>query len=144
MRRFSVNVNGYLYEVEIEELKAGVTATTPIQAIPTPASAPIPTVAPTPIPAAALTPVPKVAPPKESKVPVSDAEGTNTISAPMPGTILSISVNLGDLVTKGQVLCILEAMKMENEIISPYDGKISAIEVRQDESVSPGQIMFIL
>jgi len=62
----------------------------------------------------------------------------------MPGTILSINVKAGDTVKKGQVLCILEAMKMENEIMSGADGTIASVAVSQGDSVSTGQVLFAL
>ncbi|HWQ30661.1 MAG TPA: biotin/lipoyl-containing protein, partial [Negativicutes bacterium] len=115
MRKFMINVNGNSYEVEVEEIRDGVAA---------PAPAPKPAAAPTPAPAkpAAAAPAPKPAAPA---VPA----GAGTINAPMPGTILSINVKPGDVVKKGEVLCILEAMKMENEIMAGGDATIASVNV---------------
>ena len=107
MRKFNISVNGKKYEVEVEEVGG---ASAPVSA---PKSA-----APAPKPAApaAAKPAAKAAPPA----------GSTVVKAPMPGTIVSIKVNVGDAVKKGDVLVILEAMKMENEIMAPQDGKVVA------------------
>ncbi len=123
MRKFQVVVNGQPYVVEVEELGA---------------SAPIQYAAPAPAPVAAA-PVPEAAPAPAAKPQVSAAPaGAETIKAPMPGSILKVQVNTGDAVKKGQVLCILEAMKMENEIISPRDGVVAAVMVQKGVSVNAG------
>ena len=114
MRKFMINVNGNSYEVEVEEIKDGVSAAPAVQSAPRAA-------APAAVPA-----------------------GASTITAPMPGTILSINVKAGDTVKKGQVLCILEAMKMENEIMVGGDGTIASVAVSQGDSVNTGQVLFAL
>ena len=129
MRKFMINVNGKSYEVEVEEIKDGVIAA--------PAAQPAPRAAAPAAPKAAPAPAPKAAP---AAVPA----GASTVTAPMPGTILSISVKAGDAVKKGQVLCILEAMKMENEIMASGDGTVASIAVSQGDSVSTGQVLFAL
>jgi biotin carboxyl carrier protein len=131
MRKFMINVNGKGYEVEVEEIRDGVSAA-PVAA-PKPAAAPA---APKAAPAPAAAPAPKAAP----AVPA----GASTINAPMPGTILSISVKAGDVVKKGQVLCILEAMKMENEIMAGGDATIASVNISQGDSVNTGQVLFAL
>ena len=107
MRKFIVNVNGSSYEVEVEEIAAGAA---PVAA-PAPAAAPA---APAPAPAAA---------------PVQAAAGQESVEAPMPGNIMDVRVKVGDVVKSGDVLAILEAMKMENEIMAPRDGKVVAVNV---------------
>jgi glutaconyl-CoA/methylmalonyl-CoA decarboxylase subunit gamma len=67
-----------------------------------------------------------------------------SIPAPMPGTILSVKVKAGDTVKKGQVLCILEAMKMENEIMTGADGVVSSVAINAGDSVNTGQVLFII
>ncbi|KUO68248.1 MAG: acetyl-CoA carboxylase biotin carboxyl carrier protein subunit [Clostridia bacterium BRH_c25] len=129
MRKFMINVNGKSYEVEVEEIKDGVIAA--------PAAQPAPRAAAPAAPKAAPAPAPKAAP---AAVPA----GASTVTAPMPGTILSISVKAGDAVKKGQVLCILEAMKMENEIMAGGDGTVASVAVSQGDSVSTGQVLFAL
>lgn len=134
MRKFRINVNGKAYEVEVEEMKDGVVSAPAAQAV---QAAPAPVAAPKAAPAAAPAPAPKAAP---AAVPA----GAATVAAPMPGTILSINVKAGDAVKKGQVLCILEAMKMENEIMSGADGTIASVAVSQGDSVNTGQVLFVL
>ena len=130
MRKFMINVNGKSYEVEVEEIKDGA-------AVPSAPAAPR-AAAPAPKPAAAAAPAPK--PAAAAPVPA----GASTITSPMPGTILSINVKAGDAVKKGQVLCILEAMKMENEIMAGADGTITSVAVSQGDSVNTGQVLFAL
>ncbi len=135
MRKFMINVNGNSYEVEVEEIKDGVSAAPAVQSAPrAAAAAPAPKAA---VPAPAAPAAPKAAP---AAVPA----GTSTITAPMPGTILSINVKAGDTVKKGHVLCILEAMKMENEIMAGGDITIASVAITQGDSVNTGQVLFTL
>lgn len=122
MRKFNISVNGNTYEVEVEEV-GGTTA--PIQK----------SAAPAPKPAAPKAAAPKTAP---AAAPVA---GATTISAPMPGSIVAVKVNTGDSVNEGDVLCILEAMKMENEIMAPRSGKIAAVLTNQGASVNTGDAL---
>ena len=108
MKKYRVNVNGSLYEIEIEEMAA-----------PSKMSAAAPAAAPAAVPAAAPAP----------------AGAGAQVKAPMPGTILDVKVQAGQSVKKGDVLVILEAMKMENEICAPSDGKITGVNVRKGDSV---------
>lgn len=127
MRKFNISVNGKKYEVEVEEVGG---ASAPVSA---PKSA-----APAPKPAApaqaAAKPAAKAAPPA----------GATVVKAPMPGTIVSIKVNAGDTVKKGDVLVILEAMKMENEIMAPQDGKVVAVNTSNGVSVNTGDALVSL
>ena len=102
MKKYRVNVNGSLYEVEIEEMSAPATMS-----------------APTPAPAA----------------PAAAPAGGAQVKAPMPGTILDVRVQNGQAVKKGDVLVVLEAMKMENEIMAPCAGTVNAVNVRKGDSV---------
>lgn len=116
MRKFLINVNGTSYEVEVEEIGGAQVASAPVQA-----EAPAPAPAPTPAPA-----------------------GGAKVNAPMPGTIADVKVAVGDKVTKGQVLVILEAMKMENEIMAANDGTVTAVLVSKGASVNTGDAMVVL
>lgn len=134
MRKFIVNVNGKQYEVEVEEITSGATSTlkqTPaVQAEPK---------------SEISAPQPKVEPaPKEEKKQVQVSQGAEVVTAPMPGTILNINVKEGDTVKEGQVLIILEAMKMENEILAPKDGKVVSIPVTKGSSVNTGDQLVII
>lgn len=136
MRKFLINVNGNQYEVEVEEITSGVPSQPQI-------SNPQPQVQTTPKiekPSPEPAKEPKVEAPKK----VVAATGQEVVKAPMPGTILKINVNEGETVKKGQVLLILEAMKMENEILAPRDGKVVNIAISQGASVNTGDDMVVL
>ena len=123
MRKFIINVNGKSYEVEVEEVGGA------------PIAAPVIKSAPTEAPKAPAAP--KAAAP-------SGNEGSIKVTSPMPGTILRINANVGDKVTKGQPIVVLEAMKMENDIVAPEDGTISSINVTGGQSVNSGDIIATL
>ncbi len=131
MKRFNVTVNGKAYAVEVEEVGAGQGGFTyqPVQQA-APAQAAVTVQQPQAAPEQ-----PKAAPvPKAPSGPVSG----ETISAPMPGTILDIKVTEGQSIKAGDILVILEAMKMENEIVSPKDGIINGIHIDKLSAVSTG------
>lgn len=127
MKKFSVTVNGTVYDVEVNEVKAGGAA-------PAPAAAPAPKAAPAPAPAAA--PAPKAAAPV--------AAGATSVKAPMPGKILSVAVSAGQAVKKGDLLLVLEAMKMQNEIYAPQDATVSEVRVSANQTVATGEDMVVL
>lgn len=119
MRKFNIKVNGQAYEVEVEEVAGGFAPApvVPVAAAPAPAVAPV--AAPAPEKAevkAAPAPAPVAAP----------ADGTQ-LKAPMPGTVIDFKATNGAAVKKGQTVLILEAMKMENEIVAPTDGVITFV-----------------
>lgn len=135
MRKFVVNVNGNSYEVEVDEV-GGMPVRQPVAARPIqPVAAPAAKVAATeaaPAPAAPAAPV------------SSGVEGAVKMTAPMPGTILDVRVKPGDKVEKGMVVVILEAMKMENEILSPQDATVASVNVTSGHQVNSGDIMLTL
>ncbi len=131
MKKYNVTVNGVTYEVLVEE--AGV-APAPVAAAPAPAAAPA---APVAAPAAAPAPAPAPAT-------APAAAGSATVNAPMPGTILKMNVKVGDTVAKDDLVCILEAMKMENEIFAAEGGKVVAINAPQGSSVNSGDPIITL
>ena len=110
-RVFHVTVNGATYEVEVEEVGAGAATAAPV-------AAPV---------AAAPVAAPKAAPAPKKAAAKSGAAGSVKITAPMPGKILDVKVAAGATVKRGEVIAILEAMKMENEIVAPQDGTIASI-----------------
>lgn len=124
MKRFNITVNGKAYDVAVEEIGGGA----PVAAAPAPA-APAPTAAPAPAPAPAAAP--------------ANVEGTK-VTAPMPGTILDIKVKVGDEVSEGQVLLILEAMKMENDIPALATGKVAAINVNKGDTVNSNDVLVVI
>ena len=132
MRTFQVKVNGVSYQVEVEETAGGFA--------PVPQAAPA---APVPVPVAApAAPAPAAVP---AAAPVAaPVAGGEKINSPMPGTILDVRVSAGQSVKKGQVLCILEAMKMENEIISPRDGAVAQVVANKGASVNAGDPLMVL
>lgn len=86
----------------------------------------------------ASAPAPQAAAPAPA---AGGSEGNIKVTAPMPGTVLDIKVNIGDNVNENQVVIILEAMKMENEIVTPGAGKVSSINVSKGDSVNSGDVM---
>lgn len=121
MKNYRITVNGTAYDVAVEELGAGSV----------PAAAPQAPVA--------AAPAPKAAAPA-----ATGAAGSVKVAAPMPGKILAIKANNGQAVKKGEVIMILEAMKMENEITAPEDGTVASINVGVGDSVESGDTLATL
>ena len=124
LRKFKISVDGKEYLVEMEE----------IGGTPAPAAAPSPSPAVAPAPVAEVPAEPSPAPAPASSAPA----GADALAAPMPGTILKVLVNVGDSVSENQPLMILEAMKMENEIVASSAGTVSALHVSAGQTVNPG------
>ena len=116
MKKYRVNVNGTQYDITLEVLEGEAAAAAPKAA---PAAAPA-------APAA--------------KAPA----GAQAINAPMPGTILAVNVKPGQAVKRGDVLVVLEAMKMENEIMAPNDGTVGTVNVAKGQSVQSGATLLTL
>lgn len=125
MKKFNITVNGNAYEVEIEEVKAAA----PVAAAPKAAPA-------------AAAPAPKAAP--AAAAAAAPAAGDNTVTAPMPGKIVKLVASVGQAVNAGDVLLILEAMKMQNEITAPAAGTVKSFAVNAGDSVKPGQTMVVI
>jgi biotin carboxyl carrier protein len=111
MEKYKISLNGKVYEVEVEKLQIG---------------------------AAAPTKEEKAQVNNTSKVAEATPTGSEDVTAPIPGRIWEIKVKFGDVVKAGQVLVVIEAMKLENEIVSPKDGKITAINVTKGDTVALG------
>lgn len=136
LRKFKIAIDGKEYLVEMEEIGAPApTVQAPQTQIAQPASA-VP-VAAAPVEAAPTT---EAASPAVS-VPASDADA---MKAPMPGTILKILVKVGDTVQENQPLMILEAMKMENEIVAGKSGTVAGIYVQSGDMVNPGDSLIAI
>ena len=114
MKKYKVNVNGTVFEVEVEDITGTAAAAAP-------AAAPAPVAAPASVAAAPA--------------------GGESVTSPMPGNILAVNVTAGQAVKKGDVLMVLEAMKMENEIMAPCDGTIGAVSVTKGATVETGALL---
>jgi len=122
MKKYNITVNGTTYEVVVEEAGSA------------PSAAPVFTAPVTPVAAPAAAPA---APKAASAV----GGGANKVTAPMPGTILDVKVSVGQSVKKGDVICVLEAMKMENDIPAPEDGTVASVNVQKGASVNSGDVL---
>ena len=121
MKQYKVIVNGTEYEVFAELISDdGKAAPAPAQAPAAPAAAPAPAQAPAP------------------------AASGEVVKAPLTGTILAVNINAGDTVKKGDVVMVLEAMKMENEIMAPRDGKVTAVAASKGAAVEAGAALYTL
>lgn len=129
--KYKVTLNGKTYEVEVEHGKAVLLDEYEALA-PAPAA---------PVAAAPTAAAPTAAPAPAASVNLAAGE---TVSAPMPGNILRIEVNQGDTVKAGQLLVILEAMKMENEIVAPKDGTIAQIVTSKGSVVDTGSPLIVI
>ena len=123
MKNLRITVNGVVYDVQVEEVSGGAA----------PAAAPV--AAPAVAPAAPVV----AAAPK-----ATGSAGNTKVTAPMPGTILSVNVSVGDSVSEGQTVMVLEAMKMENEIPAPCAGTVASVDVEKGASVETGAILITL
>ncbi len=122
MKNYRITVNGTAYDVAVEEVSGGSA----------PAAAPAPKAAPVAAPA----PAPKAQ--------AGGAAGSVVVAAPMPGKILNIKSSVGASVKKGDVILVLEAMKMENEVVAPEDGTVASINVAAGDSVEAGDTLATL
>lgn len=143
---FRITVNGKTYEVEVEELGSSLsqaTATPRVASVPSsmPSSQVSSSVQPSLASAPTLTPAKKEAKKEESP---QATPGGLAVSAPMPGKILRVNVKEGDSVSKGDLLLILEAMKMENEIFAPSSGVVKRVAVSPGDSVNTGDLLVLL
>ena len=122
MKTYTITVNGNVYNVTVEE---GVTSGAPAA---TPVAAPVA--------------APKAAAP--AAAPKSTGAGAVKINAPMPGKIVAVKANPGDAVKKGQVILVLEAMKMENDVVAPQDGTVASIDTAVGSAVEAGDTLATL
>ena len=134
--KYKVTLNGRTYEVEVEAGKAMLLDE--YEAIVPTAPAAVEAAAPVAAPAAA-----PAAPAAPAAAPAVTAKG-DTVNAPMPGTILKVNVAAGQAVKAGDVLCVLEAMKMENDIKAPRDGQVAQVVAAKGASVDTGAVLVVL
>lgn len=123
MKNYRITVNGNVYDVEVEELGEKASGSAPVKTAP----------------AAPKKETKKAAAPK-----ATGTEGAVKVNAPMPGKILSVKVAVGQAVSKGDVLMILEAMKMENEIVAPSEGTVASININEGAGVEAGTLLATL
>ncbi len=128
MKNYRVTVNGVAYDVVVEEVSEGM-APASVQAPAAPVAKPV---------------APAAAPKAAAKPAAKGAAGAVSVKAPMPGTLIKMNVKVGDGVKKGDVLCVLEAMKMENDICAPADGVVASIEANQGASVATDAVLVTL
>ncbi|MDD5018617.1 MAG: biotin/lipoyl-binding protein [Eubacteriales bacterium] len=128
MKKFKINVNGTSYDVEVEEIGGAVMSPAPARTV-APAAAPAPVAAPAAATASAAA------------APVADGA---QVKSPMPGNILDVKVSVGDSVSEGDILMILEAMKMENEILAPVSGKVAGVQVAKGAAVNSGDVLVVI
>ena len=122
MKKYNITVNGTTYEVIVEEVGAhNASPAAPVYSAPAP-----------------------VASPAAPKAAQAMAGGSNKVSAPMPGTILDVKATVGQSVKKGDTLCVLEAMKMENDIPAPQDGVVASINVQKGATVNANDVLVTL
>ncbi|KJS87310.1 MAG: hypothetical protein JM58_04490 [Peptococcaceae bacterium BICA1-8] len=125
MRKFNITVNGKTYEVEVEEI-GGVSA---------------PSRSAAPMANSKTAPVPEAAPAAPKDAPVTSGD---SVTAPMPGKVFKVLKGEGSVVKSGDVVMILEAMKMENEITASVDGTVKQITAKEGVSVNPGDVLFVI
>ena len=123
MKNYRVTVNGVAYDVVVEELNGSA--------------------APAPVAAAPVS-APKAAPAPAAAPKASGTAGAVAVKAPMPGNLIKVNVKVGDAVKKGDVLCVLEAMKMENDIMAPADGVVASVEAAKGASVATDAVLVTL
>ena len=122
MKEYTITVNGVAYDVTVDEKGNGGTSAAP------------------------AAPAAKAAAPAATPVPAQKAPqaGNIAVTAPMPGKVLAVKVKVGDSVTSGAPVLVLEAMKMENDIVAPKDGKVVAVNVKAGDSVESGAVLVSL
>lgn len=130
MKKFNVKINGVSYEVEVEE----VASASPAAAVKPAAPAAAPAKPAAPAPAAAAAPAAKT----------EVGAGDTGVNAPMPGKIVKLVTEVGKQVNAGDVLLILEAMKMQNEITAPKAGVVKGINVTAGQGVKPGEVLVVI
>ena len=140
--KYVVNLNGKAYEVEVEETQAVIMNVTdaPVAAAPV---APIAAPAPVAAPAPAAAPAPEAAP-APAAAPAAPVAGGTNITAPMPGTILAVNKPAGSTVAAGDVILVLEAMKMENEIVAPCAGTVAQVLVSKGSTVETDAVLAVI
>ena len=129
--KYKVTLNGRTYEIEVEHGKAMLLDE--YEAI-----------APAPVAAAPVAAAPVAAAPAAAPAAPAVTGAGEAVTAPMPGNILKVNVNVGDKVKEGQCLVVLEAMKMENEIMAPKSGSVAQVVAAKGASVNTGDVLVVI
>ncbi len=137
--KYNVTLNGKIYEVDVTETDAIVTGISQV-----PVMAPVAPVAPAAAPVAAPAPVAAAPEAPAAPAPAAPVADGTQIKAPMPGTVLAVKKNVGDAVKAGDVVIVLEAMKMENDIVAPCDGTIKSINAPKGSSVNTDDVLAVI
>ena len=130
MKRFNVTVNGVAYDVTVEEIGGAVAAA--------------PVAAPVAAPAPAAAPAAPVAAPAAAPTAPAGAAGAVAVKAPLQGTVMKVLVKPGDSVKKGSPVCVIEALKMENDVPAPADGVVASVNVKSGDSVKTDEVLLTL
>ncbi len=139
--KYNVTLNGKIYEVDVTESDAVVTGISQVPVGTVVAPAPV-----APVAAPIAAPAPVAAPEAPAAAPAATpvaADGTQ-VKAPMPGTILAVKKNVGDAVKAGDVIVVLEAMKMENDIVAPCDGTVKSINAPKGSTVNTDDVLAVI
>ena len=136
--KYNVTLNGKIYEVDVTESDAVVTGVTQV-----PVAVAAPAVAPVAVAPVAAPEAPAEAPAAAPAVTPVSADGTQ-VKAPMPGTILAVKKNVGEAVKAGDVIVVLEAMKMENDIVAPCDGTVKSINAPKGSTVNTDDVIAVI
>ena len=129
MKRFNVTVNGVAYDVTVEEIGG---------------AAPAPVAAPVAAPAPAAAPVAAAPAPAAAPAAPAGAAGSIEVKAPLQGTVMKVLVKPGDSVKKGSPVCVIEALKMENDVPAPADGVVASINVKSGDSVKTDEVLLTM
>ncbi len=140
--KYNVTLNGKIYEVDVTESDAIVTGISQVPVMMAPAAAaPVAPAVAAPVAAPAVEAAPAAPAAPVAAAPVAD--GTQ-IKAPMPGTVLAVKKNVGDAVKAGDVVIVLEAMKMENDIVAPCDGTVKSINAPKGSTVNTDDVLAVI
>ena len=140
MKKYRITVNGKTFDVDVEEIGAQKPGHSPVS-IPE-ASVPVAVVVPAPAPRAVSAQAPAASP--TAPIPVAPAGGVTAMKSPLPGKILKVIATPGSSWKKGDTLLIIEAMKMENEILAPRDCTVEEVAVESNQTVKTGDLLLKL
>ena len=135
MKKYRITVNGKTFDVDVEEVGAK-------KSMPSPVSAPVVVPAPVPAPKAVTAQTPAVSP--ATPRPAAPASGATVMKSPLPGKVLKVMATPGSSWKKGDTLLIIEAMKMENEILAPRDCTVEEVAVESNQTVKTGDLLLKL